>query len=264
VIVTAALCWYDEPVELLDACVRGLAGVADRIVAVDGAYRRFPHTTFISPPEQAEVIRSAARDIRIECSVIIPEREWAGQVEKRSRLLAEAAKDTDWIMVVDADHIVHADTAAARIELGNYGPDVDVISVPMFTILNADRSMLRSAATGWHRDTAGRSIDVAHLFRALPDLHVERFHWWYKATKDGQPVWLWYGEGIPQDGTVITPTRMRSVYGIEHLCLLRDEKHILANRAFCNDREMVVNLTGQEDDVPGLPVPVYDYERVPY
>ena len=57
---------------------------------------------------------------------------------------------------------------------------------------------------------------------------------------------------------------MRARYEVEHRCLLRDERHVLANRAFCNDRKVVVEMTGQEDDQPGLPAPVYDYETMPY
>jgi hypothetical protein len=49
-IVTGILAWWDEPPELLDACIRGLGDIADRIVAVDGAYRRYPAATITSPP----------------------------------------------------------------------------------------------------------------------------------------------------------------------------------------------------------------------
>jgi hypothetical protein len=262
VIVTAALAWYDEPVELLDACVRGLAGVADRVVAVDGVYRRFPHQRESSPPEQAAAIAAAAMDIGIESVVVTPARAWAGQVEKRSALLREASVGSDWIMVVDADHIVHADGPAAREELSTI--DADVVSVPLFTPENADRDLGSSAATNWHAGMAGTRIDIGHFFRALPDLHVERFHWWYTATRNGAPVWFWYGEGTPSGGEILMPRRMTARYEVEHRCLLRDEHHVLANRAFCNDRKLVVEMTGQEDDQPGLPAPVYDYETLPY
>ena len=36
-IVTAALIWYDERSEDLERCVRGMATIADRVIAVDGA-----------------------------------------------------------------------------------------------------------------------------------------------------------------------------------------------------------------------------------
>jgi len=57
---------------------------------------------------------------------------------------------------------------------------------------------------------------------------------------------------------------IRAPYEIEHRSLLRDELRIIRGRAFCNDREIVVKRTGQEDDVPGLPEPVWDYVTVPY
>ena len=41
-IVTAALCWWNELPEDLDRCIRAAALIADRVVALDGAYRRYP------------------------------------------------------------------------------------------------------------------------------------------------------------------------------------------------------------------------------
>ena len=108
-IVTASLVWWDEPPETLRECVLGAARVCDRIVAVDGAYRRYPGATGTSPPEQAAAISEAARDAGIECLVVSPDRLWAGQVEKRTHALALAAIGSDWVAVVDADHVIDAD-----------------------------------------------------------------------------------------------------------------------------------------------------------
>ena len=58
-IVTAALCWYNEPPDELAACVRATATVADRIVAVDGAYRRYPGAKPMSSPAQVKAIQMA-------------------------------------------------------------------------------------------------------------------------------------------------------------------------------------------------------------
>ncbi len=41
------------------------------------------------------------------------------------------------------------------------------------------------------------------------------------------------------------------------------DEQINASRAFLNDRYRVIDQTGQEDDIPGLPPFEYDYRMVP-
>ena len=260
-IVTAALVWYDEHPKDLRACVRGVAQIADRIVAVDGAYVRYPNAKISSPPEQAKAIQSAAKRAGLECVIHVPEKLWAGQIEKRSFALAEASKGTDWIAIVDTDWIIHADREAARAELEGYldDDDVDVVSAPLYTPTRKGATF----ATNWHRDVAGASEFMPHLIRPLPDLHVETRHWWYSAEKHGRRVWLWHGTEnthIP----LLPWYPIKAEYEIEHRFLMRDEEHILAGRAFCNDREIVLAETGQEDDVYGLPPPDFDFKTIPY
>ena len=98
-----------------------------------------------------------------------------------------------------------------------------------------------------------------HIYRTLPLMRVEKFHWWYSAIKDGQRVWLWSADGnYPHVKHDHMPD-----YEVEHRALMRTEEQIRLSRGFLNDREKVVRLTGQEDDQPGLPAPEYDYERMP-
>lgn len=268
-IVTAALIWYDEPPELLAACIRGAAEIADRMVAVDGAYRRYPNAETVSPPEQAETIRAIASEVDLECDIYSPDQLWAGQVEKRTFLCERAAEGSDWIAMVDADHIIHADRAGARAELERYGPEVVLLTVPFYTPLHPVRSLADSSASHWHEGLGGTRIEHTHLIRALPGLRVERFHYWYSGLQGGQRVWLPFGNAPSRkrgaEPYPVMPTRqLQARYAVEHLTLLRDERHILEGRAFCNDRVMVVERTGQEDDLPSLPRPVFDYETVPY
>lgn len=256
-IVTAALPWFDESPEDLEACVRGIAHVADRIVAVDGAYRRYPDAAVSSPPEQARRIKAVAKEVGLDCVIHVPDRLWAGQVEKRSFLLAEAARDTDWIAIVDTDWVAHGDREPVRSELERLGPDVDVVSVPLYTPVG------KVYATNWHREVAGSRDSMPHFFRPLSEIKVETLHWYYSAVKNGQKVWLWHGdEHTPY--RILPQYPLKAHYEIEHRTLLRDERHILAGRAFCNDRVMVLAKTGQEDHQPGLPEPVFDYTTVPY
>ncbi len=256
-IVSVALAWYDEPPELLSRCVRSCAVIADRIVALDGAYARFPGARVVSPPEQAEAIREAAADVGLELILEQPTRLWAGQVEKRSALIARGAEGSDWVQVVDADHVLQGTRETVRQALAE--ARADVYEVPFFTPANPDLPIGDTAAHEWHAGMAGRMVPMALVYRALPDMRYESYHWWLSAEKNGQRVWLW-GNGPGTHARVEAfpdPT-----YRIDHLTLHRDRAHVLASRAFCNDREMVVRMPGQEDDRPELPRPVWDFARM--
>ena len=249
--ITAALCWYDEPIETLERCVRSVAVVADRIVAYDGAYARWPGAKVRSNAKQAAAIRRAAKGM--ECEVVIPKRLWAGQVEKRAALMAQAAKGSDWVLFVDADHELSGDRDTIRAQVA--AAKRDVLDASFFTPTNPDRPLKDSASHTWHVELAGQTVGIPTLYRALPDLTVESFHWFISATKNGKHVWL--GGGQPEEPHGNLPGLL-----VTHRCLTRDSAHVLANRAFCNDREMVVRVTGQEDDRPNLPRPVFEYDRL--
>jgi hypothetical protein len=257
VLVTAALIWYDERPDDLETCIRGIATVADRVVAVDGAYSRYPGAKASSPPAQARAIRAIAKRLGLACTVHVPDKTWAGQVEKRSFAYAEAAKGSEWVAIFDTDWIASGDGEAVRAELRTYSPAVDVVTVPMFTP-TGDRT-----ATNWHARMADTREPVVHFLRALPELQVEQVHWYISAMKDGRKAWLAYG-GFPSPWPRLPHQPIRATYGIEHRTLQRNERSVLNMRAFCNDRVKVVEWTGQEDHVAGLPDPVFDYETVPY
>ena len=257
-VLTAALPWWNERPEDLDACVRGLANVADRLIALDGAYARYPGATPASPPEQADAIRKAAKDIGLDCLILTPDKVWAGQVEKRSHLLAMATVGSDWIATVDADHVVTANREHVRFVLDRVKEDV--LDVPYRTPLNPDRTMKDAAVGKWHVNQTESVQMIPHLWRALPGLRVERYHWWYSAMKPGGRVWLWGGD--EHYDHVYHGTMQQ--YEVEHRTLFRTADQIKASRAFLNDRETIVRETGQEDDLPTLPRPKFSYEMVPW
>lgn len=256
--VTAALCWWNETPADLARCVKGVANIADRIVALDGAYVRYPGATIRSDPKQAAAIRKAAIEAGLECLIVEPDRLWAGQIEKRSYLLALAAVNADWIVTVDTDHIIETERDAVRLELVN--STADVVEVPFYTPVNKRRSMEASAPGQWHVEQTGELQYIPQVWRAILGLKVEQHHWWLSATKNGQKVWAWAGDfsrpHLPH-ALFVTP------YRVEHRVLLRSKEQVLASRAFCNDREIVVAKTGQEDHRPGLPEPMFDYTRMP-
>jgi len=257
--VTAALCWWRERPEDLEACVRGLGSVADRVVALDGAYARYPKATPRSTPEEVEAIRETAKAVNLECLVVQPDRLWAGQVEKRSHLLALASVGSKWIATVDADHVVRAQREEVRTFLRLHTGDV--VSVPYVTPVNEARPMKQSAVGKWHVDQTSERMWVPHLWRALPGLRVEKFHWWYSAMKGPTRYWLWGGDGSYPS---VSENRLKKHYEIEHRTMFRTAEQIKLSRAFLNDRQKVVDQTGQEDDRPELPRPSFDYSAVPW
>lgn len=103
--ITAALAWHDEPVEFLERCVMSLNGVVDELVAVDGAWRWFDGGT-TSSPEEIRAIKAAAKWCDIPCRVVVPDAIFDSQVHKRARLMEEASKTSDWVLVIDADEYV--------------------------------------------------------------------------------------------------------------------------------------------------------------
>lgn len=265
-IITAALPWYDENVEDLEACVEASANIADRLIALDGSYSRYPNGKPRSPRKQVDAIYGAARNAGLECKVILPDRLWLGQVEKRTALLQLASDDTDWIATIDTDHIIHTNRNATRAKLLQVPTSTYVLDVEYVTPMNQERDLADSSSGVWHMEQTKNSFFLPHLWRAVEDMRVERFHWWYSGIIANKRTWLWQGDHrmTPEQREYprVAHTKLMD-YTVEHRCLFRDERHILENRAFCNDREMVWKETGQEDDRPELPRPVFDYKRLP-
>lgn len=243
-IVTAALAWYDEAPEDLDRFVRALPVVCDRLVAFDGGYERYPGAKGRSAPEEAAAIRQAARDIGLPFQLFIPHRLWRGQVQKRTALYEDAARDSDWLFVLDADHILHGPREPFRHELEHV--TADAVAVPFYTTMNHDLPLSATAATEWHEEYAGRMIHHRLLLRALPSIRVERFHWYVSGQRPGQKrVWL---TNVTEGGYPVAPAHvLEAPFLVEHRCLFRRERNILANREFCEDRVGIVKATGQED-----------------
>lgn len=105
--ICAALSFYDEPPAFLSRCVRSLAGVVDELVAVDGAWRYQPLVDgrHVSSPDQVEPIWEA-QQVGIRTRLVIPEGLYESQVVKRQQLMALAAEDADWVLVIDGDEYV--------------------------------------------------------------------------------------------------------------------------------------------------------------
>jgi hypothetical protein len=254
-IVTAALMWSNEDPELLEACVRSTAKVADRIVAVDGSWGRYPGGTIRSSQAEEDAIREAAQRVGLDCDIYIPVRGWLGQVEKRTFLYQRAAQGSDWIAVMDADYVLHAKWEAVRKELEQ--SQADVYEIPFVTPSNPMGTMTPGP---WHEQGARGVQYHSILYRALPGIQAERRHFFISALKNGERVWLMHGDDAHPH---LPAYRLTAEYWIEHRCMFRTEEYMLASRAYQNDRALVVRLTGQEDNQEGLPEPQLDYKTEP-
>jgi hypothetical protein len=159
--IVACLAWYDEPITFLDRCIRSLAGIADRIVAYDGAWQMFPHEDHLSPIEQTLRIYWTANQVGISPNVFRPHVEWGSQVAKRDALMREACDYGDWLFVIDGDeYVAEADPDKLRATLAE--TELDVASVTAkrtngFAGVNVPQPIRRI-----YRASTGVSVEIAH------------------------------------------------------------------------------------------------------
>lgn len=242
--VTAALAWFDEDPYDLFRFTLSLEGAVDKLVAVDGAYERYPHDSPLSSDVEVDALEEGCRNAGIPLELHRPRGAWRGQVEKRTFLAEKATIDSDWIFTLDADHILRGVREAFRQELERVR--ADRVELNFFTTVNPSRPLNATSSTDWHSELAGKTVRQGLLLRALPEIRYERFHWWVSATKDRRRVWLYGGdETLPhvQSHELVAP------FFVEHRCHFRRDRNILANREFCEDRVRIVEETGQEDVV---------------
>ena len=93
--------------ELLKKCLQALKSKVDRIVAIDGAYKDFPHLVPYSTDGSIEVAEKFADE------VIKVKYPWEDEIAKRNRYL-ECAKTGDFIIVVDADEELEGDLSGIK------------------------------------------------------------------------------------------------------------------------------------------------------
>jgi hypothetical protein len=221
--VTAMLAWFDEPPALLHQAIHSVAGLIDRLVAYDGGFRLFPDATPDSPGEQADTIRHACHTLDIPCDVVIPDRLWAGEVEKRDVMLRHAAAGSDWVMPLDADWVIEGDYPAARQRLAATG--ADVLTVKLRTL---------APAGVWIPET------FALVYRALDDMRVRRRHYHYSGVRDGQRI-AFRGD----DGDAATTDTLPGVQ-LTHLRHRRDPERQQQVIDYAHERDREFLITGIE------------------
>jgi hypothetical protein len=94
--VQACVIFYNDGVELFEQCLKYIKGKVDKIVAIDGAFKEFPHSKVQSTDGCLGLARKYADE------VITTKKPWADQIEKRNAYLT--LKDSkDFYFIIDAD-----------------------------------------------------------------------------------------------------------------------------------------------------------------
>ena len=184
--VLGLLSFYDEPGDLLVACLNGLAKAGvDHVVALDGAYQMFPNDDPVSHVNQHGTIVLTCRNLGMGCTLSVPNRAWEGnEIEKRTALFAlgwTLAEEGDWFWVQDADQIVTDVPADWKERLA--ATEHDAATITMHDCVAAE-----NPSDDWPADFPIRS-----LFRAQP-IKVQTNHCTY-VTDDGRVLWGLVVEG---------------------------------------------------------------------
>lgn len=104
--VALLLSWYEEQPEWLYELVSSVAGVCDRVVAVDGAYALYPDARARSGPDQADAILFGAAEQGLGVTVHQPRTPWVGNEVEKRRYAHRLAAGADWLLVLDGDERV--------------------------------------------------------------------------------------------------------------------------------------------------------------
>lgn len=250
-IITAMFSWWNERNQELELMIPSLRGLVDRMIAFDGAYEGIPGGTPSSPPAQHALIGRLCKDANIELHITVPKRLWTGEVEKRDALLQVAQHDTDWVLPFDADWLLVGDPTSLRDHLRRThynGIDIQMktpLPPLMAGQMKKKRKLMlqRLSPHPWHLSVAGTTHWYPVVHRAVDDMHVERHHWWYTGTIDGERVSL---HGADAKCPPVIRGKYRGGCYLEHRCFLRAEERLMKQKEFYLRRDAIVAQTGVE------------------
>jgi len=225
--ITAVLCWYNEPPEFLGRCVRSLAGICDRLVALDGAWQPYPDASAHSPKEQHQALLVAAGDAGL-VTYARPGSLWESQIVKRDYAMALAVgSGADWIIVIDGDEYVApldltvAERRLKRMQIEDALAHTDLL-VAETTLRNVTGDDHRGVDQRWRR-----------LFRAAPTLGVSGSH-------QGYTIPPHHLHGDTRDGLTLAPAAdLTSLLTIEHTPRSRGTERNAAARAYRHARARI-------------------------
>lgn len=173
--IVGLLSYYREPDSFLKQMVKSLPRVGvDRLIALDGAYARFPGGTAHSPRSNRRVLEKACEKASVDLWHVAPADVWAGdEIEKRSVLftLAESVTtEDDWYFVVDGDEQV-----------------TDAEKIPE-QLAQTDKLVATAELYEGHE-----SQRLRMFFKAIRGLRPVGTHFTY-GTPDGRVLWGGYGQ----------------------------------------------------------------------
>jgi hypothetical protein len=99
--VWAGVIYYNDGPEMLEICLKAVLACNIKIVAVDGAFKEFPHENHRSTDGCREIAKSLST-VHIEA---LPDRPWNDQAEKRNQYF-QAIPINDYCFVLDADEVL--------------------------------------------------------------------------------------------------------------------------------------------------------------
>ncbi len=151
-----------EPPAFLARCVESLRGLADELVAYDGAWDLWPDAKPESTEAEGLAIIRAADEIGLPCTIYTPDTTWGSQVEKRAALMLEAGETgCDWLLVIDGDeYIANAESQVARATLETTA--CDVACIMHLRTVGYDRVNIPGPIRRLYRASTGVTVDTAH------------------------------------------------------------------------------------------------------
>lgn len=87
--------FYNDDLPLLEKALQSLKQRVDKLVAIDGPYKNFPHTSITSNQEVLDLVAQYADE------VISPKEAWNNQIQKRNAYLI--GQPGDYYLMLDAD-----------------------------------------------------------------------------------------------------------------------------------------------------------------
>jgi hypothetical protein len=237
--VTAILSFYDETLDMLAASVSSLVGVADHLVAVDGAYMLYPDAKPSSDPQQMRLIAEICSGARIGLTTHTPIQVWGqNEVQKRSHalMLAEAVTDPNgWYLIHDADCVVtsvHPDFHAKLEELAQ--DDWGAVEVGVKEI---------RPIPGVEIDPDSGFSSVRLMYRALRGMVYGPSHWSVHAPdpESGDEVYFWG----PGEYNPVAAYNGTSLLRIEHRVGRPEYRRVNALKYYQLREELGVESFGQ-------------------
>lgn len=241
------LVWFDEPEHWLWDCVTTYAEQAgvDHVVALDGAYRIFPHDHHLSPQGQVDVIHQAAEKAGIGVSVYRPPSAYQdNEIEKRTLSFQHAAEfsqpGVDWWVWMDADQKV--------VEAPGLKQELEATTLDAAEVRFVERTDLAKVLGGVNLDMGFEPEYVEYknpvrcLYRADPSLRVVGNHYTY-VNGAGDRLWAGYTK-LPVVDAALTGMV------VEHRSSARSPENVAVKQAYYQARAV------QGAELPGEPYPV--------